>query len=325
MGERIIIDFPPKVPQIPAGFIKLGIIAVIAIIVFVTSYYQVEPNETAVVLRFGKFVKTESHGPHLKLPFGIDKVIKIKTDLQYKMEFGFETLESGRRTIYSEEEFDNISLMLTGDLNIADVEWIVQYQISDAKKYIFNLRNVEDTIRDVSETATRAAVGDLSFDDVIKAKREAIEIEVTKTMQELLDKYDVGIKIKLVKLQNVHPPDPVKDSFDEVNRSKQFMEQLINEAEREYNKVIYKVEGEAKKMISEAEGYATERVNQAEGDSNRFEALFKEYSRAREVTRQRLYLETLQKVMKDAGRVYIVDADQKSIIPYLPLDREVKK
>ncbi|HPR64293.1 MAG TPA: FtsH protease activity modulator HflK [Thermoanaerobaculia bacterium] len=324
MGEPVIIDFPPKWPKIPGKAVFWILGGIFLLIFFATSYYQVEPNETAVILRFGKLHGTASYGPHFKLPFGIDRVFKVKTDFQYKMEFGFRTLEAGQHTRYSPEEFDQESLMLTGDLNIADVEWVVQYQISEPMKYLFQLRNVEDTIRDVTETAMRAAVGDLAFDKVIKSSRETIETEVLQNLQAILNAYDVGVQVKLVQLQDVHPPDPVKDSFDEVNRAKQEMEQMLNEAQREYNKVIYKVEGEAKQMISEAEGYAVARINRAEGEAKRFEDLMKEYQRAREVTRQRLYLEALQEVMTKVGKVYVIDADQKSLIPYLPLDREVK-
>lgn len=323
MREPIIIDFPPRFPRLPLGTIKYILLAILVLIFILSSYYQVEPNESGVVLRFGRYIKTTGPGPHFKIPL-IEKVLKVKTDYQFKMEFGFRTKEPGVRTTYIKKGYEGESLMLTGDLNIADVEWVVQYRIEDPKKYLFHLYNVPDTLRDVSEACMRAVVGDHSFDEVIKSKREFIEINVLKMMQKLLDLYDVGVQVKLVQLQDVHPPEPVKDSFDEVNRAKQDMERMINEAQREYNKIIFRVEGEAKKMVEEAEGYAIQRVKEAQGDAQWFEHLLKAYRKAPEVTRRRLYLETLKEVMGKVGQVYVVDARQKTILPYLSLQKEKK-
>jgi membrane protease subunit HflK len=309
-------DRPPKMPKIP----RVVLVGIAAVILMGSSYYQVAPFEQAVVLRFGQHVKTVGPGPRLKLPF-IDEVLKVPTERQLKEEFGFRTIsvETGSGSVYDKDGYDDEALMLTGDLAIAEVEWVVQYRIVDPMTFLFEVRSVVDTIRAVSEAEMRGVVGDMSFEEVIKEKRNEIEETVRARMNEILEAYDAGVEVRLVQLQDVHPPTPVKDSFEEVNRALQEMERAINEAERERNKVIFRVEGEALQRVAQAEGRKVERINRAEGDATRFESLLVEYRKAPEVTRRRLHLEAMREVLPQAGRVVIVDDGLEGMLPILDL------
>ncbi|MBC8479134.1 MAG: FtsH protease activity modulator HflK, partial [FCB group bacterium] len=259
-------------------------------------------------------------GWHFKLPFGIDKVQKVKVDYQYKQEFGFRTDKPGVRSRYSESSFQEESWMLTGDLNIAEVQWIIQYKIQDPAAYLFNVRDVENTLRDVAEAVIRLMVGDRSFQEALQSERRTIAEQSMIRMQEIMDRYDTGISIQLIQLQNVHPPQPVADSFNEVNRAKQEQETSVNEARQAYNKEIFLVEGESEKLINEAQGYAIERVNNAKGDVALFEAVLKEYKKAPEITKDRLYLETMEEVLGKMKNKVIVDSKLESILPLLNLE-----
>jgi membrane protease subunit HflK len=284
-----------------------------------TSFFQVKQDEEAVVLRFGKNVRTVEPGLRFKLPFGIERAFKVPVARQPKEEFGFRTLEAGQRTRYSPQQFDNESVMLTGDLNVAEVEWSVQYQITNAKNYLFNVKEPVATLRDVSEAAVRAVVGDHSVDEVITTGRVQVATQAQVLLQEILDRYEVGITILQLVPQDVTPPDPVKAAFNEVNEAIQEKETLENEAEAEYNRAIPLAKGQAEQLIAEAEGYALERVNQARGDVARFSAVLEEYRKAPDVTRQRLWLETLAEVLDRTGRRVVVDRDLKGMIPLLNL------
>ncbi len=323
--EDIVIEMKKhggKFPRIPGGGPRAAriIVAVIVVLVLLaTGYYQVEPNETAVILRFGKYLGKADSGPHIKIPFGVDRVYKVRTGYQYKEEFGFRTERAGVRTRYSSADFTRESDMLTGDLNIATVTWVVQYRIANPKAYLFNVRGVRGTLRDISEATMRAVVGDMSFNEVIKLKRQEIELQVKERMQQLLDRYGCGVAVKLVQLQDVHPPAPVKDSFDEVNRARQEMDQAINQAYQQYNKVIYRVKGEAQQTIKEAEGRRIERINRAKGDAARFLKLLAEYRKAPDVTRRRLFLETMRTVLPKLRQVYVVDENTRGMVPLLDL------
>ena len=280
------------------------------------SIYTVDANENGVILRLGKYNSTKGPGLHLKIPF-LDVVEKVKVDYQYKQEFGFRTLRPGVKTQYSTRGYEGESWMLTGDLKIAEVKWVVQYKIKDAKDYLFNVKNVENTIFDASEAAVRLMIGDRSFIEVLQAEREAVAIEARKYMQDLLDSYKCGVSIQLVQLQGVVPPEPVADSFNEVNRAKQEQETLINEAKQAYNQKIFLVEGEAEKIITEANGYAIERTNEAEGDVALFESILLEYNKAPQITRDRLYLETMEYVLSNNKNKIIVDKDIENLVPFL--------
>jgi membrane protease subunit HflK len=307
-------DLNMKTPQIKnmrslIGFFVLGFL-------IISSIYTVDANENAVILRFGAYSSTQGPGLHFKLPF-IETVQKVKVDYQYKQEFGFRTLRPGVKTQYSTRGYEKESWMLTGDLKIAEVKWVVQYKIKDAKDYLFNVKSVENTIFDVSEAAVRLMIGDRSFIEVLQSERESIAIESKKYMQELLDSYNSGVSIQLVQLQGVVPPEPVADSFNEVNRAKQEQETLINEAKQAYNQKIFLIEGEAEKIITEANGYAIERVNEAKGNIALFESILSEYEKAPQITKDRLYLETMEEILAKNKNKIIVDKDIENLVPFL--------
>tara|TARA_Y100000817_G_scaffold154358_1_gene120616 strand:+ start:95 stop:1069 length:975 start_codon:yes stop_codon:yes gene_type:complete len=291
------------------GFFVLGLFAL-------TSVYTVDANENAVVLRLGKYHSTTGPGLQFKLPF-IDSVYKVKVDYQYKDEFGFRTLRPGVKSAFSTRGYEEEAWMLTGDLKIADVRWVVQYKIKNARDYLFNVKNIDETIKDVSEAAMRLMIGDRSFIEVIQTERVSIANQAKDYMQLLLDKYNTGVSIQLVQLQGVVPPEPVADSFNEVNRAKQDQETLINEAKQGYNKQIYRIEGEAQKIITEAEGYAIERVNNAKGDVALFESVLKEYLKAPQITKDRLYIETMENVLSKNHNKIIIDKDIENLVPFL--------
>ncbi|GAB4017784.1 MAG: FtsH protease activity modulator HflK [Bdellovibrio sp.] len=288
-----------------------------------SSYYTVEPDEEAIIMRFGKYIGTYPPGLHFKLPYGVDEVINVKTKRVLQAEFGFRTQNTNSsRTQYSQKEYDDESLMLTGDLNVADVEWVVQYQISDPFKYIFQATEPERNIKDVSESIMRRVVGDRLVNEVLTTGRVEIASDAKDLMQDVLDRYDIGVKIVTVKLQDVNPPHVVKPSFNEVNEAKQEQEKVINQAEENYNKVIPEAKGQAEKIVSEAEGYATSVINRAMGDAEKFKAVLTEYQRAPAITKKRLYLETMEELFKRFKNVTIVDGQIKGL---LPIFNEMKK
>ena len=268
-------------------------------------------------MRFGKYLETTSPGLHFKLPFGIDHSEKVKTKLVLQEEFGFRMVDStdNRDMDYRKDNFQKESLMLTGDLNVADVEWIVQYQISDPRKFLFQAQNPRQNIRDVSEAIMRRVVGDRIVNDVLTTGRVEIASEAQRLIQEVLDKYDLGVRIVTVKLQNVNPPDVVKPSFNEVNAAKQEQEQAINMAEEAYNKVIPEARGKAEETVSNADGYASAAVNRARGDADKFLLTLKEYRNAPGITRKRIYLETIEYLFSRFNKMTIVDDKVKGVLP----------
>ena len=296
--------------------IRFFILSFLSIFILSLSFYTVDANENAVILRLGKYYTTTGPGLQFKIPL-FDQVYKVRVDYQYKKEFGFRTIQSDKKSQFRTRGFEDESWMLTGDLKIAEVKWVVQYKINDARKYLFNVKNVENTITDASESSMQLMIGDRSFSEVLQTERINIAIEAKDYMQELLDKYGTGVSIQLVQLQGVVPPEPVADSFNEVNRAKQDQETLINEALQEYNKIIYKVEGRAQKMLTEAEGYAVERVNQALGDANLYESILVEYSKYPQITKDRLYIEMMNSVLSNNKNKIIVDKDIENLVPFL--------
>jgi len=322
-------DFPSmeiKLPKLNPKMVKLGIGAVLIIILLASSFYQIGPEEMGVILRLGKFARTTDPGLHLRLPLGIEKLKKVPVQRQLKMEFGFRTTEAGIRTEYRvTNEAAREAVMLTGDLNVVVAEWIVQYKIKDAYNYLFKVRDVDSTFRYMNEAVVRKVVGDSSVDEVLTFGRARIALEAKEELQVLCDSYEIGIEVNQLMFQNVDPPDPVKPSFNEVNNSQQERERKINEAWSEYNQVVPKASGEAEQVIRAAEGYATARVNNALGDANRFRNVFREYARAPLVTRKRLYLEAILEIMPKIQKKIIFDATQKNILPLLNLGGEVKK
>ena len=307
-----------KLPEI-ARYMPYIVAAILAVIFVGSGLYSVGPDEVGVVRRFGKYVHTTNPGLNIKIPFGIDKVNNVKVRYIFKEEFGFRTTQAGVTTRYSPRQFYEESLMLTGDLNVIVVEWIVQFQVRDPVKLLFNIRDPRDTVRNISEAVMRQVVGDYSVSEVLTTRRVEINIAVQEKLQEILDSYDSGVQIVTVMLQDVNPPDPVKPSFNEVNEAKQEKEKVINQAWEAYNKAIPTARGNAEKAIREAEGYALNRVNQAKGDSSRFLATWTAYKDAKDVTRKRMFLETMRDVIPKAGKKYIIDPSQKGILPLLQL------
>jgi membrane protease subunit HflK len=308
------------VPSAPKGLFRWGIPGLIILLFLVSSIYTVGPEELGIVLRLGKYERSTDPGLHFKLPFRIETVDKVPVQRQLKEEFGFRTVSAGVRSQFSNRGREDESNMLTGDLNAAIVEWVVQYRIVDPYKYLFRVRSVTTTFRDMSEAAMRRVVGDRTVNEVLTVGRQEVADLVFQELQEMCDQYETGIKIEQVVLQDVNPPDPVKPSFNEVNEAQQERERLINQAQSEYNKVIPRAKGEAQQTIQQAEGYAVERLNQARGDSARFVAIFNEYRRAPEVTRKRIYLETLNEILPRVSKKIVIDDDLHSVLPLLNLD-----
>jgi len=301
-------------------------IIIILILIFILGFsmiYTVAVDEVGVIQRFGKFVRITQPGLNFKLPTGIEKVTKVKVRYVYKEEFGFKTLQAGVQTRYASGSADQEeSLMLTGDLNVAVVPWIVQYRIEDPYKYLFKVRDVTGTLRDLSEATMRLVVGDRSINEVIN-KREEIANEAQVLLQKELDEAETGINVTTIEMKTTTPPEPVQPSWNEVNQASQEKERMIYQAREEYNKIIPQAMGQAEKTIKEAEGYALDRVNRAEGDAARYLALYEEYSKAEDVTRRRLYLEALSEVFPKLGDKYIVDNEQKNLLPLLNLGQPI--
>jgi len=305
--------FTTIVPVIIAGLVIIG--------GALTSFYSVGPDEIGVVRRFGKYVRSTNPGLHFKIPF-IEVYNNVKVTYVYKDEFGFRTEQPGVVSRYSKRNYFDESIMLTGDLNVLEVEWIVQFKVKDPVKLLFNVRNSRNTIRNISEAVMRQVVGDHTVNEVLTTRRVEINQEVQDKLQEIMDLYDSGVQIVTVKLQDVNPPDAVKPSFNEVNAAKQEKEKAINQAWEAYNKVVPRAKGEAEKTIREAEGYALNRVNRAKGDAAKFIATYDAYKNAKEVTRKRLYLETMNEIIPYAGKKYIIDDQQKGILPLLNITKE---
>lgn len=297
-------------------------IILLIVIILVLGYsmvYTVAVDEVGVIQRFGKYTRTTSPGLNFKLPVGIEKVTKVKIRYVYKEEFGFRTLSAGVQTRYaSESSYLEESLMLTGDLNVAVVPWIVQFRIKDEYNYLFKVRDVRSTLRDLSESTMRLVVGDRSINEVIN-KREEIANEALDLLQKELDEAETGIDVTTIEMKTTAPPEPVQPSWNEVNQAGQEKEKMIYQAWEEYNKLIPQAKGQAEKTILEAEGYALDRVNRAEGDAARFLSLYEEYSKAEDITRRRLYLEALKDIFPKLGDKYIVDSEQNNLLPLLNL------
>lgn len=312
----------PRVPKLPLGLIGLVVVVVLALWFVFSSYYTVQPEQRAVVKRFGAVIKTTEPGLHFKLPFGIDSVEFVATERVLKQEFGFRTIATdGERSEYAAEDFPDESLMLSGDLNIIDVEWVVQYRISDPMKYLYAMRDPTRTLKDISESVMRRVVGNRLGSDVLTTARVEIGELAEREIQEAMKQYDNGIHIVTVQLQDVVPPRAVQPAFNEVNEARQERERMINEATKRLNQEIPKASGEANRLIAEAEGYATERVNQALGETARFRSILAEYRAAPAVTRARMYIETIHKVLPNVGNVMVVKDGKTAPLPYFELRR----
>ncbi|MCK5566079.1 MAG: FtsH protease activity modulator HflK [Planctomycetes bacterium] len=313
-NEQIYYRTIPPVKLI--RYIILVILGVFVLTALTTSFYTVATDEKGVVTRFGKFDRITEPGLHFKLPAPIELVQQPQVERIFKEEFGFKTLQAGVQSKFGAKNFDE-SLMLCGDLSVAQVEWIVQYKISEADKFLFNIRNPRKMIRDVSEAVMRNVVGDSSVDEVLTSRRAEINIQVKERMQQILKLYQSGIQITDVILQEVNAPDLVKPAFDDVNAAEQDKDRYINTAREDYNKVIPKARGEAKQVIKQAEAYAIDRTNTALGDANRFLQTWTEYKNSKDVTRRRLYLESMNRILPKLEKKYIIDSDVKGLLPLM--------
>jgi modulator of FtsH protease HflK len=287
-----------------------------------STFYTVAVDEVGAVQRFGRFVRLGQPGLNFKLPAGIEKVTKVKVRRVYKEEFGFRSVDPGARSrLLSGSDNDGVSLMLTGDLNVALVPWIVQYRIKDPYNYLFKVRDVRRLLVDMSEAAMRQVVGDRSVNEVIN-KRVEIAEDAKLVLQRELDQAESGINIVTIEMKKTNVPGPVQPSFNEVNQATQEKEKLIYQAKEGYNKAIPTAKGEAQRTVRAAEGYALDRINRAKGDVSRFTAQYLEYVKAKDVTKRRMYLETLKDLFPKLGHKYIIDSDQKNVLPLLNLGKQ---
>jgi membrane protease subunit HflK len=302
--------------KLPGGFFI--IIVILVIMLGASMFFTVGPDEVGVVQRFGAYAREREAGLHFKFPAGIEKVTKVKVKRVYKEEFGYRTAPTARLRAAADRDTMDVSLMLTGDLNVAIVPWIVQYRIRNPYDYLFKVDNVNSLLRDMAEAVMRLVVGDRSINEVI-SKREEIAIQARQILQKELTDAETGIHIVTIEMKKTNVPEPVQPSFNEVNQAIQQKEQMIYKAREDYNKAIPAARGEAERTVRAAEGYALDRVNRAKGDSERFLALYEEYAKAQDVTKRRLYLERLGEIYPKLGPKYIIDADQKNVLPFLNL------
>ena len=316
-------EFVEKIRKVkfPGGPLFIVIILILALMA--TSVFTVKQNEVGIVQLFGRYVRTVDPGLNFKLPVGIEKVTKVNVREIQTEEFGFSTTEAQLRSRFRPDS-ENVSesLMLTGDLNVAVVPWIVQFRIENPYNYLFKVRDVRRLLRDMSEAAMRLVVGDRSVDEVIN-KRDEIAVEARGLLQAELDQAESGIHIVTIEMKKTSVPPPVQPSWNEVNQAEQEKEQMILQAKEDYNKAIPAARGEAERTIKAAEGYALNRVNRAKGDAARFVALYKEYIKAKDVTKRRIYLETIKQTFPKLGQKIIVDSDQKNLVPLLNLGKPI--
>ena len=304
-----------------AKAIAIALAAIVILAAAATSFFSVDQTEDAVVTRFGRYVRTVGPGLQLKLPFGIEKNYNVETNVVKTMTFGYRATDPTGTSLTRARAFEDESMMLTGDLNIVDVEWIVQYRISDPAAYLFSVQEKEKTIRDISQSVMNQLVGDLPILSVMTSLRTQIEYEAQIAMQELFDNYGFGIEVVTVKLQNIVPPEgSVQDAFEDVNKAIQDMNSYINEGKQYYNQEIPAAEGQAEKIIAEANGYASERINMDKGDTARFDAMREAYESDEETTARRLYIETMEDIItSESGNTVLIDKNLETFIPFRDL------
>ena len=320
MKETQINNIPNIPPEVARWLKRWKLIAVIlvALLLLFQMFFTVGTEERGVILRLGKYQTEASPGLNWKIPF-IDEVYLVPVERQLKQEFGFRTVSAGIQTRYDSRTYEHESLMLTGDLNMANVEWVVQYRIENAYEFLFKVRRPEQTLRDISESAMRQIIGDRTVNEILTVGRAEIENKVKLLMQRLCNEYETGIRIDQVVLQDITPPDPVKPSFNGVNEAQQQRATLINQAKAEYNQIIPRARGEALETIQKAEGYALGRVNTAKGETARFNSLYEEYIKAKDVTRTRIFLEEMQAILPQIEHKVIIDPTQTQVLPLLQL------
>ena len=314
------MNVPPQVKNLSSN-IQYIILGALILVVAFSSFFTVNPEEVGIVTRFGEYTRTAYPGLNFKTPF-VENVRYVPIERQLKHEFGYRTISSDVRSSYQKEGYKDESLMLSGDLNLADVEWVVQYRVNDPYNFLFKIRNPEETLRDISESAMRQIVGDRTVNEVLTVGRAEVAAKAQEMVQKICDEYESGIQIEQVVLQDINPPDPVKPSFNAVNEAQQRKETLINQAKSEFNKVIPRAKGRAQETIQRAEGYAINRVNRAEGEASRFNQLYREYVKAPEVTKRRLYLETLEEVIPNLGKKIVTDQNGNNVLPLLQMQMD---
>lgn len=302
------------------GLLGIVLIALI-VLIGLNSFYTVNPQETAVVQRFGRFTRTADSGLHFKIPFGIDKVTKVVTGKVEQREYGYRTVSPDVRSKFVEKGFEEESLMLSGDLNVVNLTWTVQYKISDPVQYLFRVSGVEGTLDDISESVVRRIVGNRYADEVLTTGRASIAGQAKTEIQEIMDQYKTGLHVVTVNFQNVNPPKQVEAAFNEVSEAGQEKERMINEAQQAYNQKIPKAVGEARQAITQAEGYALEKVNRAEGEIKRFNDILAEYLKAPEVSRRRMYLDSFESLMGRIDHVFVIDDSQKNLLPLFDINK----
>jgi len=314
-----------ELPDINLSPKTIGFAIAVLILLYVgySSYYTVSAESVGVLQRFGHYHKVVDPGLHFKIPFGVDTVTQVPIKRQLKEEFGFGTPGATfKDQVGSKQQWDLETTIVTGDLNTALVEWVIQFRIEEAYDFLFKVRDPGEALRDISESVMREVVGDRTVDEVLTIGRQDIETSAQVKMQEVVNLYEMGLRIDQVQLKNVNPPKPVQASFDEVNEAQQERERMINVARGEYNKAVPRARGTADQNIQSAEGYAIQRVNQAEGDAAKFNALLTEYLKAPEVTERRLYLETMASVLPKVEQKIVLDAKASNVLPLLNLDRQ---
>ncbi len=313
-------EMPPIIQKIIKNIKTITVIFVVALFAW-SGLFQVEPEEVGIITRLGKYVRMADPGLNFKIPF-FEAVVKVPIERQQKLEFGFRTSGYGSRSSGHKRSIDDESIMLTGDLNLANVMWVVQFRVNDPYKYHFKVKEPELTLRDISESSMRQIVGDRTVNEVLTIGRTEIAQSVKDLIQDLCNEYELGLRIEQVVLQDVNPPEEVKAAFNAVNQAQQEKETLINEAKSEYNKVVPRAHGEAKETVEKAEGYAIARINTAQGEATRFNLLYGEYIKAPEVTKQRIYLETMQRILPTLGNKIITDQEGNNVIPLLQMQLE---
>ena len=311
-------SFTPKI-------LALVIVVIVVALTLSTGFFVVDQTEQAVILRLGSYLKTVGPGLQFKIPFGIDRSFNVETQTVQTMSFGYRATASGNlsgsSTKYNYSKYMDESTMLTGDLNIVDIQWIVQYRIDDPYKWLFSVNNQSKTISDLSRSVINQLVGDLPILSIMTSERTSMEVEAHEKLQALLDFYDMGVKLVTVKLQDIVPPaGDVQDAFEDVNKAIQDMNKYINEGKENYNRVIPAAEGEASKLIQEAQGYASERVNSATGDVARFKSVLAEYEKSPDITSKRLYIETMEQIL--SGELTVVDKSLENFLPIMNLNKE---
>ncbi|MCL2374263.1 MAG: FtsH protease activity modulator HflK [Treponema sp.] len=309
---------PPKAGKLSSKAITMIVAGILTLIMLGTSVYIVDQAEEAVITRFGRYIGTRGPGLQFKLPFGIDRNFTVNVQEVRTQEFGFRTLRgAGNVPVHSRHGAE--ATMLTGDLNIAEVEWIIQYHVSDARAWMFNVNERIATIRDVSRMVMNQLVGDRAIMGIMGPERTAIQIEALIMKNEIFRRYGLGITVTAVQLRAVTPPAGVQAAFEDVNMAMQDMERLINEGQLVFNEEIPRARGEAQRIVLVAQGYAAERVNMALGSVARFNAVLAEYLRAPEVTRQRLYFEMMEEVFSNVDGTTLVDHNLQNMLPLMNL------